>query len=657
MKTFTRVLAVVLVAACAPPAAAAPPADIADLFPPGTLAFAEITNPAELAPELAAVFKGTALEDSIPFIHKQKDAAKNLVDLNGKRYLAILGLFTAPEMMEELKKLRVAVGLTGFTENGDPEFVVVVLTHDSPAAGLAARAYLTMTPTLRQIGEVSKVPVFQHRTPNINYDNNGVPTIDKDRKISDGPHEPTFAYTPGLFVLASSKTAVGHAVKRFKGEEKGGALSGAAGFKEAAAAHRKTGVFFYVNFPEFNAKMDSANKARGQLRGTEDLIPGLAETGLDALAWFKLTANAKAVKSVAGNIRFRDGGLSLNVAATFDPSQKSPLLDFLSGPGVKVELLHHARKPVSFAVGVTLPEKNRAAALVGFLDAVAKANGTIGRLPSEAVREMEQKYKVAISDGLLAKTRAVTVMLPTKQELPKGATAIPMVVLHTDDAAAAEAWEQFFPKMFGDLSGAATPAMASTETIDGVKVFTLPGTGLPWNAPVHYARSGPAVAVGLDRKLVAQCVTPNAAASVVGGGAVVSPPAADTAAFGVVSLGDLVVRLLERPKPDGPVVPKEMDEGPVFLPNGNPLPDDFMENLKKAKKAFVDSLATLPPATLTAKRKGNELQIELFQPKVQAGGLKAVIDAAAGWLDKAGGLYGMGRNGRFNDFEERLGKW
>ena len=31
------------------------------------------------------------------------------------------------------------LALTGFTETGDPDFALVVLTHDSPAAGLAAR--------------------------------------------------------------------------------------------------------------------------------------------------------------------------------------------------------------------------------------------------------------------------------------------------------------------------------------------------------------------------------------------------------------------------------------------------------------------------------------------------------------------------------------
>src|SRR5262249_19089494 len=160
---------------------------------------------------------------------------------------------------------------------------------------------------------------------------------------------------------------------------------------------------------------------------------------------------------------------------------------------------------------------------------------------------------------------------------------------------------------------------------------SLPGTGLPWKGPVHYAKSGSVIAVGLDRKLVAQAVKADAATSVVGADRAVSPPPAGAAAFGVVSLGEILLGFVERPKAAGPVVPR--DEEPLFLPNGNPLPENFMEDLKKARKDFVESLASMPPATVTARRAGNELRVELFQPKVQAGGLKTVIDAGAKWID------------------------
>ena len=123
--------------------------------------------------------------------------------------------------------------------------------------------------------------------------------------------------------------------------------------------------------------------------------------------------------------------------------------------------------------------------------------------------------------------------------------------------------------------------------------------------------------------------------------------------FGVVSVGDVLLGLLDSPRPNGPVVPK--DSEPLFLPNGNPVPETFIEDLKKSRKAFVESLGSLPPATLTATRAGNELRLELFQPRVQAGGLKAVIDAGANWLDKTGGMSGTNRNGGFE--RNIYGKW
>jgi hypothetical protein len=211
---------------------------------------------------------------------------------------------------------------------------------------------------------------------------------------------------------------------------------------------------------------------------------------------------------------------------------------------------------------------------------------------------------------------------------------------------------EYLPKLIGDMAGAKEPLEPVSETIDGVKVFSLPGDGLRWNAPVHYARAGSEVAFGLDRNLVAQAATANPAASVAGGGSVVAPPG-DTAALGVVSLGGVFLRLTEKPKPaDGMAEPVEMR----VLPNGNPLPDNFVEDLKKAEKAFCEVAANMQPAILTARRVGNELRFELFQPKAQTGGLKGIIDAGVDWLDKAGPILGSEQgNQRFGRL--RRGLW
>jgi hypothetical protein len=651
VKPCTRLVAVAFLAVAARPAAAQP-GDLAELFPPGTLAYVELIDPAEFAPQVAALVKGTAFEDSILLVHARKDAAKTLPELRGKRDLAGLGLLLSPEMLAEAKRLRVAAGLVGFSAGGDPDFVVVVLTGDSPAAGLAARAYLTMTPTLRRVGEVAGVPVFQHRTPNVNLDNDGVPTVQADKPPEPGPHEPTYAYTPGLFVFGSSQTAVGHALRRFRGDEKDGkgGLAATAAFKWAAAAHRHSGVFYFVNFADFVGKFDAANRASGNPREPQDLLArGLVRT--DLFAWFKVTANTKAVKVVAGNLRFRDGGGSLTATANFDPAHKSPLMDFLSGPGAKADLLHHARKPAGFAFAISFPEKDRAVAVVGFLDALAKADGELGRLPGDLIRELEQKHKLSVANGLVGKTRAATVFLPLEQELPKGAKPTPVLVLHADEAEAAAGWEQFLPKLFAELAGGKDAPQPSAETVGGVKVFSLPAAGLPWNAPVHFARKGNAVAVGLDRKVVAAAVTAGPADAVTGGDKGVSLPAEPAAVVGLVSLGQVVARLTDRPPAEGPVVPVE-DDIPN-LPNGNPVPEALIEAAKKGRRDFVTALGGLAPATVSVRRTGNELRLDVFQPGLQNGGLKAVLDAAANWLDARGALAGTRNNG----LSDPLDRW
>jgi hypothetical protein len=299
-------------------------------------------------------------------------------------------------------------------------------------------------------------------------------------------------------------------------------------------------------------------------------------------------------------------------------------------------------------VAVALPEKNRAEAVIAFLDAIAKSKGVLGKLPRDVVKELSEKYKTDVAVGLVGKVRAATVVMPARQELPKGGKPGPMVVLHVADSTAAQTWEDFLPKLLGELAGATAPLQTSAETVSGVKVFTVPGVGLQWNAPVHFARAGSTVAIGLDRKLVAAASVGDAANSMVGADKGLSPPGgAPAALFGLISLGEVVPTLFEEPRGAGPVVP--IDEPPV-LPGGQPIPESAIEELKKARKDLATALGTLPPATVAARRIGNELRFEVFQPKLQQGAFKGAIDAAANWLDRSAGL-GL----TFTDSPQQLG--
>ena len=129
-------------------------------------------------------------------------------------------------------------------------------------------------------------------------------------------------------------------------------LRGADGFKTAATAYRKPGLFFYVNALELLAKTDAAGRARGE------------PFDADVLSWVKIIANQKALRVVAGGAQFRDGGVSFTANVTFDPALQKPARGLFRQPVPwrALKPLHHAPRPAQFAATVNLPEKNRAAA-------------------------------------------------------------------------------------------------------------------------------------------------------------------------------------------------------------------------------------------------------------------------------------------------------
>jgi hypothetical protein len=647
-----RLLSLAAVFAFGAHASAAPPVDVAELFPPTALAYAELNAPAELAPQFAALVKGTALEDGFAFVHDRKKGAKTLADLKAQEQLAALALLASPEVLAEFGKVRgAAVALLGFNENGQPDVAVAVLTGESAALGLAARALVTAAPNVRKVGEVGKVPVFQFRAPAINIDNNtGRQMLDTEKQPAEGAHELTLAYVPGLFVAGTGMAAVAQVLTRFAGEGKG-TLRDAPGFKESAAEWRKPGLFFYANVPDLAAKLNDAARA--------DPRAGDA----DWLTQFRLLAGGKAAKHLAGRAHFRDGGLAVDVSVALDPAQPSPLGALLTGGAANWDRLRHARKPALGAVAVALPPKDRGAAVAGILDALAKAGGEIGRLPSDVLKDLQEKQKVPVGDALFAKLNAVTVILPHKQELPKGATPLPVFVLHCETAEAATAWEAALPKLIGELAGEPAPK-PSSETVGSVKVYSL-AAAVPWKAPLHYARDGATLTLGLDRKLVAGALAADAVGALTGDSAL-SLPATARGAVGALNLGAALEVLLAPRQPAAPnapgappprgrggeprVAPPAVEEPPAFDPDGRPVGPEARADAEKARAALATALGDLT-VVLGARARATELRFELFVPKVQNGGLKSVIAAGANWVEKefarSGLDDGRGPYGRF----------
>lgn len=600
---------------------AAPPADVAAVFPPNTLLYAEVNTPAEVAPQIAALVKGTPLEDSIPFLHAKKNAAKSFHELQAQQEFAEWALWLSPEGLAEMRKLQgIAVGLMGFSDRGEPEWALAILTGDSSAAGFAARAFLTTRSTLREVGKVGTVSIFQHKAPATKPDpTTGQPTLDPGHKPSEGRYEPTFAYTPGLFVAGTSKNAIAPLLERFAGSP-ADTLLNQPSFTAAAADYRQPGLFFFVNSPNLLAQLDEAGRKRTEPYESE------------FLAWLRIVAPQKAAPWLAGRFQFRDGGVALIIGLALDSSQKSLLREVLADSAAPSDWLHHAAKSASWVVAMKFPENNRSATLVHLLDSFAKAQGVVGKLPSDYLQDAENKHKLPLRDELLAAIRGATMVRPQQPELPRDAKALPLVVLHLKDAKAAAQWEAGMPKLVGAIAGD-EPAQPAVESIGDITVFALPSTGLPWKSAVYYARRDTVFVVGQDRQQVAAAVVADAASSLLGRQLPREFTVGKPAVVGLIALGELL-GMIDIPQSVITGTPSDSLIPPPPTPAAGPTQEQLQKDLDQARAAFWKALDPLPPARLTIRRQGERLTIELFQPELQHGSLTPVITAACDWLEK-----------------------
>jgi hypothetical protein len=279
----------------------------------------------------------------------------------------------------------------------------------------------------------------------------------------------------------------------------------------------------------------------------------------------------------------------------------SPLGDVLTGGAVSAGNLAVAGRP-TWAVTLALPPvERRGSALLALADAVAKANGALGRLPSDVAADAA----VPKPAELLRSAKAVTVFAPPKQDLPKGATPVPMLAVHTESEADAVTWGHSLPHLAALLTGETTALPTSSATVGGVRVATLSGKNLPGGAPLHHARGASWVVIGQDRKLVAEAAAAKVAAS-------------DGAALGVgsVSVFPLFKHLLPAPPAKKPDPRTE----------GQPVPEPWAVGLVRASEP-------LPPIGATVARTKDVIRIEFTVADPKAA-LTASVGKLLDWVAK-----------------------
>src|SRR5262249_47661845 len=156
MSFRALVLSVCLVAASVVvPARAQGPRDAAELFPAQTLAYLEFRQPDKLSRELAALFRGSALDDMPAVLakHREKRGPGGGWFFE-EMIFGEFSMFVAPETIGEFGRLQGgAVGLTGFTKNMEPEIVGVLLSGTSNAPTFVMRTFLTVASNMRKVDE------------------------------------------------------------------------------------------------------------------------------------------------------------------------------------------------------------------------------------------------------------------------------------------------------------------------------------------------------------------------------------------------------------------------------------------------------------------------------------------------------------------------
>lgn len=575
--------------------AAGQPIDPARLFPPGTLAYAECRDPAKLADAVAAVTKGSALDDGLKLLHDRRDANRDPRLFAGQPGLASLVTATSPEFLAEVRKLRgVAAGLTGFTPDFEPKVAVAILTGESAAAALLAKSFLANDATLRRVAVVAGVPVFQSRAlPALGFDpDTGKAVVPEPAKAPAGPCEPTYAYTPGLFVVASNAEAAADVLERYRGTA-GDSLAD----RPPIARDGREGIEFFVRLADLTATADAARKAN---RAAVD--PAV-------VAYLKIVLDVRAAPLATGHLRLGPTGIVGNATLATRPDASSPLLNVVAGTAPPVV------GPTNLAAFATIslpPKPGRAAAVLRLTDAVARAEGEVGRLPSEWIAEEAVRTGVDVR-SLLATVQAVSVVAPDRPDPSAKGGQRPALALHLDSPAAATEWVTALPKVLGD---------PSAETLRGVRVLTF----VAGTRTVHVARAGTVVVWGTEREFVASCC-----GGVGGPGAVgaptapkTPPPDAATAALGAVTprgMARAIHLLSDRSRAN-----EQLVEGPSPLPPVQP---------SSTEKELATVFQSCPPLVGRVSRRPDGLTVEVrfdFGPA----GAKPIIEGLIPLVEKLG---------------------
>src|SRR5579884_1755148 len=501
-------------------AQAAPLKDPATAFPEQTLAYGEIQDPGKLFQEIDALFKGSAL-DNMPdsLVHfRQRHGLHRSLSEHPEEALGVVGLMLSRDVRREMQRFAgAAIGLTGLTRDGQPEFVAIILPGRSTLPDLAFRTLVSVTPTA-VAGDVDGVILYRpggpgesrpiRRMERIPPAPPGVPApppggpvppindpIPAPGRSPANSHEPVVARVSGA-ILIGTQAAVTQAIHRIQGKGSGKSLADSESLRQARTeAGKAPGLFGYVNVPQI---VDLIARTQG-------------DTARGRLALLKELINPAAFRYEALSLTLTNGTLRYRQLVALDPKEKSPALAVLPTKPVDDDLLHFAPHDALFAFVLSNADgEKRWTTVMKLADQIAKANGESEHLPSAHVKEAEGALGIDIGKDIFGRIADIGVALgdpfkavpATGERTPASLRSFLFPIRATDAKAAEALLSEVLPK----LLQAITHGEGAEPTSEKVGDHTLHRIAVNGQT-VHFGRHGAMIVFGFDAKTVAAALT------------------------------------------------------------------------------------------------------------------------------------------------------
>jgi len=234
--------------------------DAADLLPAQTLACVELRQPERLSREVAALVKGSALDDMPAVMAKFREKLGDNDNFWFGSGATSLTLFLSPELISEAGRIQGAAwAVTGVNADG-PEMVFVLLAGDSNFPTFVPRTMLVES-SYRVAGDAEGVNVYRYRGRVYEPRPNPCVPPAPPKFEESGPY---IALLPDAFLLASSLDGAKDVIRRYKGKNSDPALTSLAAYKAAAKLRDRPGLFGFLDVAALADRLDAAGKSLGQ---------------------------------------------------------------------------------------------------------------------------------------------------------------------------------------------------------------------------------------------------------------------------------------------------------------------------------------------------------------------------------------------------------